>query len=461
MALMLLPMTMGAQALNGSYFLDNSLQRTRLNPAFAPRANYFNLPVISNLGIGLYGDFGPSTFLYPMNGELYTFLNKNVSVEQFSKNLAARPGMNLDIDTDILSFGFYTSKKAFWSVDLGVKVDAEFGIPRDLLMFFKQGTPNPEQVYSLAGFNFHQTAAAYASIGHSRDLSDLVKGLRVGAKARFYLPIEHIGMTLGDSQLVLTQDQWTVNTDATGVIADSFIKFHPEVLWSESKEQLFGVDFSGNMFPNYGLSFDLGAEYRLSVGSVVDGLTFSLSVTDLGRYNFTGVQRLASKGNAVYEGLKDIDPTGELNVSESISAITDEFMALANFEELERDGTHKISTRTNFFAGVEYPFLKDKMSVGMLYSSRKGYSKSFNDLTVSYNLNPAKWFNLGLNYSFLNTYKTVGWIMELSPKAGFDIFLGSDYTFYEVMPVYYIPVDKFLVNFRFGVSLMLGSKHGR
>ena len=37
--LLMLPMTMGAQALKGSYFLDNSITRTKLNPAFAPRAN--------------------------------------------------------------------------------------------------------------------------------------------------------------------------------------------------------------------------------------------------------------------------------------------------------------------------------------------------------------------------------------------------------------------------------------
>ena len=140
-AMLLLPMTLGAQALKGSYFLDNSLLRTRLNPAFAPRANYLSLPVISNVGIGLYGDVGPSTFLYPIDGQLYTFLNQNVSVEQFSKNLAAKPGMNFDVDTDILSFGFYTSKKSFWSVDLGLKVDAEVGVPRDLFMFMKQGMP--------------------------------------------------------------------------------------------------------------------------------------------------------------------------------------------------------------------------------------------------------------------------------------------------------------------------------
>ena len=43
LAILLLPLTLGAQGLRGSYFLDNSIVRTKLNPAFSPRE-----PTISN-----------------------------------------------------------------------------------------------------------------------------------------------------------------------------------------------------------------------------------------------------------------------------------------------------------------------------------------------------------------------------------------------------------------------------
>ena len=88
-----------------------------------------------------------------------------------------------------------------------------------------------------------------------------------------------------------------------------------------------------------------------------------------------------------------------------------------------------------------------------------GYSKMINDLTVSYNLNPCKWFNFGLNWSFLNSYKTMGWIIEFTPKKGVDFFIGSDYTFFEVMPKVFLPVDKLWVNARFGLSFMIGGKN--
>jgi len=457
-AMMLLPLMAGAQALKGSYFLDNSLQRHRLNPAFAPRANYFSVPVISNVGLGVYGNVGPADFLYPKNGELYTFLNQNVTMEEFSKNLPARPVVDLDVDTDIFNFGF-SALGGFWTVDAGIRVDGQIGLPRDFLIFAKQGMAASEQRYSLKGFDMYQTSSIYAAIGHSRDLSFLVDGLRVGGKLRFFLPVEHIGLTMGDSYLSMSQDKWTVNSSASGVIAASFLEVNPEALNGDSEQEFLNVNTSSIGPAGFGFSVDLGAEYKLNVGSIVDGLTFSLSALDLGGYFFgkNKVQGLESKGTAVYEGIKDIEMGSEgVNMEESLDALKDEFLALAILQESADPMYSSVGTGAKIYAGVEYPFLHDMMSVGLLYSGKFGYSKMINDLTVSYNLNPCKWFNFGLNWSFLNSYKTMGWIIEFTPKKGVDFFIGSDYTFFEVMPKVFLPVDKLWVNARFGLSFMIG-----
>ncbi len=458
-ALLLLPLMMGAQALKGSYFLDNSLLRNRLNPAFTPRANYFSIPVLSNVGVGVHGNIGPADFLYPKNGVLYTYLNENVSYAEFSKNLPKKPLVDLDVDTDILNFGFFTAKDSFWSFDLGLRVDGQVGLPRDFLLFAKQGMGAEDRRYSLSGFDIYQTSSIYASIGHSHDFSWLIKGFRVGGKLRFFFPVEHVGLTLGDSMLSLNKDKWTVHADAYGVVASSFMDVNPDALGGDLDAELFNFDASRIGLAGFGFAFDLGAEYRLSIGSVVDGLTFSLSALDLGSYFFgkSKVQGFESKGDVIYEGLKDMELGAEGGMQESMDALMDEFMALANFEESLLPRYHKIGTGAKLYAGVEYPFLKDKMSVGLLYSGKFGYSKMLNELTVSYNLNPCKWFNLGLNWSFLNAWKTVGWMMEFTPKKGVNFFIGSDYTFFEVMPKFFLPVDKLWVNARFGLSFMIGS----
>lgn len=458
-ALVLLPMVMGAQALKGSYFLDNSLLRNRLNPAFTPRTNYFSIPVISNLGVGVHGNVGPADFLYPKNGELYTFLNQNVTLEEFSRNLPKRPVMDLEMDTDILNFGFFTAKDSFWSVDVGVRLDAQVGVPRDFLIFTKQGMGQSGREYSLSGFDIFQTSSIYASVGHSHDLSWLVKGLRVGGKLRFFFPMEHIGLSLGESSMHLSQDQWKVNTDAYGVVASSFMDVNPDALGEEGEEFL-NVDPSRIGLAGFGFSFDIGAEYRLSIGSVVDGLTFSLAALDLGSYFFgkNKVQGFESKGEAVYEGMNDLELGDSPDAEDSADALIDEFMELANLEDSVMPRYHTIGTRGKLLAGVEYPFLKEKMSVGLLYSGKFGYSKMLNELTLSYNLNPCRWFNMGLNWSFLNSYKTLGWMVEFTPKAGVNFFVGSDYTFFEVMPNVPLPVDKLWFNARFGLSFVIGSQ---
>ncbi|MGM9736711.1 MAG: DUF5723 family protein [Candidatus Cryptobacteroides sp.] len=450
----------GAQALTGSYFLDNSLMRNRLNPAFTPRANYFGIPAISNLGVGVYGNFGVSDLLYPKDGQLYTFLNSNVTSEEFAKKIAKYPGIDLDFNTDILNFGFYTSEKAFWSVDVGIKANASVGIPRDFLLFLKNGmdVTGQQTVYSMKGFNMFADASAYVSVGHSRDLSNIVKGLKVGAKFKFYVSMASIGMDLGNSTLSLSNDKWTVNADATGQIASSFFRVEPSA--AEGEMASFKTDFSKLKPAGYGFSFDLGAEYRLSIGCPVDGMTFSLSLLDLGGifYNGANVQNLKSQGSASFEGMGEISLDENMNFNEALEGIKDDFLAIADFEEIAGSG-FSVATGPQLYAGVEMPFLHDIMSVGLLYNAKFGRRSTINELTLSYNLTPCKWFNFGLNWSFLNSWKTLGWVIEFSPKSGVDFFIGSDYTFFQVMPQYFLPVDKAWVNARFGLNFMIGSKH--
>ena len=61
-ALLLMPFMAGAQALKGSYFLDNSLNRNKMNPAFTPRSNYVQIPGIGNISAGMMSNLDVHTF---------------------------------------------------------------------------------------------------------------------------------------------------------------------------------------------------------------------------------------------------------------------------------------------------------------------------------------------------------------------------------------------------------------
>ena len=170
--MLLMPLMMGAQALKGSYFLDNSLNRNKMNPAFAPRSAYFQIPVLGNTSVGLFSNLDVQTFMYPMNGQVYTFLNKNVTLEQFDSALSKNPHMDFSTDINVLNFGFRAGEKGFMTLDLGLRTMFDGDIPRDLFIFMKKGT-GTSGTYNIGAVHANMSASVQAALGYSRDLSDV------------------------------------------------------------------------------------------------------------------------------------------------------------------------------------------------------------------------------------------------------------------------------------------------
>ena len=418
--LLLMPLLMGAQALKGSYFLDNSLNRNKLNPAFAPQSGYFQIPVVGNTSVGLLSNLDLQTFMYPMNGQLYTFLNKNVSLEQFDAALAGNPHFDVATDINLINFGFKGGEKGFWTVDLGMRVNADMDLPRDLFIFMKKGT-GTSGTYNIGAVHANAAVSMQAAPGSSPDLSDLVEGLRVGAKARAILPVAYLGLDLNTVSLTTSPEKWTVKTDGT---------------CNAAMKGLEMTDASGELEPSvngfgglagFGFSVDLGAEYKLDFDGFINGVAFSAAVTDLGAvsYSADAVQAYGTNGQMDWTGLSISLEEGAMD--DAMAELENEFGNLLSLNKIGNASKLSRSTLPSFYLGAEMPFMNNKMSVGALYSARKSYVATRNELTLSYNLNPVKWFSAGLNYSFLNTTKTLGWLLEFNPKAGPCFFIGSDY----------------------------------
>ena len=105
-------------------------------------------------------------------------------------------------------------------------------------------------------------------------------------------------------------------------------------------------------------------------------------------------------------------------------------------------------------AGLEYSFLRNRISVGGLYSARFMENETYNELTGSLNLKPARWFNLTGSYSVMHGVKeTFGFALGFAPTI-INIFLACDYTFYNVTPTF-VPINTATTNFQLGVSIPL------
>ena len=473
--LLMMPFVAGAQALKGSYFIDNSLNRNKMNPAFAPRTNYFQMPAMGNLYAGVMSNLDVPTFLYPMNGELVTFLNSQVSVDQFERRLANHPHADAEASTNLINFGFYTKQHSFWTFDLGIKAGLDVDLPADLFIFLKKGTGTTDQSYNIANVNAYATASVQAALGYSRDI---MKGLRVGAKVRFIAPVAYAALNLENVRLTTSQEKWTVETE--GYLHAAVQGLETEIPAGETTPEI-GFDLNrmlqNKVLAGFGYSVDLGAEYVLDLpGTFFDGISVSAAVTDLGlvRYNKNAVSSFSTQGKIDWVGFQDVSMD---NFESAIDDFTDKAKDIINLKQEESESLIR-STMPNVYLGVEVPFLRKAMSVGLLYSGRFSHSYYRNELTASLNITPLKWLALGVNYSFLNTARTIGGILELTPRKGVNLYLGFDYLplAYTSAPMLMDEVPAFLekmgfngmplplsmrVNFNFGLSFALGSKYGR
>lgn len=451
LVLMMLPLAMFGQALRGSYFFDSSIQRVKMNPAFSPKTNYVTIPVLGDFSLGVNSNIGVSNFLFPKNGELYTYLNKNVTTSEFMSLMPSQPRIQMALDMDLLGAGFYISKKDFISVDIGERFDMNINVPTELFVFLKDGMA--KDTYNFKDFTVNQVAYLQAAVGYKRDLGDLVPGLNVGAKVKFLAGIDRVDMKINNAKVYMSQEKWELSTDAEGTIYGRGLEFTEST--DESGFPSIKVDPSQLGVAGWGFAVDLGAEYKLDLDiPVLDGVNFSASVVDLGTifYSDKSVTKLQSKGTAAFEGLKDIN--AEFDMNESLDKILADFMALANFQEVSGAQGGGASITPKAYVGVEAPMLNNLMSVGLLYSYMYGIS----DITASYNLKVKDIFNVGLNYSFLNTAKTFGFIMEFVPRNGVAIFLGTDYLNLRYTPQG-LPVDKVIMNAKLGIQATFGTKH--
>lgn len=451
--MLIMPLIVGAHTLKGSYFLDNSLNRHRMNPAFAPNSGYFQIPGIGNISVGALSNLNLQTFVYPVEGNLYTFMHENVSLADFDSNLPNRPHIDAVANVNLIDFGWKAKNGSFWTIDVGVRANVDIDVQREFFLFAKKGIGAPGTQYDLGQISANASAAVQASVGYSRDLSSLVEGLRVGAKARMILPVAYAGMDIEKIDLETEADHWAVRTQGKVVAAGKGLEMRgPDGSFSPS---MSGVGLAG-----FGYSFDLGAEYKLEFDGFINGVSLSAAVTDLGlvHYGANSVKAYEAGGDLQWTGLRISMEEGAMQKSlEELKRKASELVAL---KETQGSSITR-STLPSFYLGAEMPFLDNKMSIGALYSARKSYNYTRNELTLSYNLTPLNWFSFGLNYSFLNVAKTLGWVLEYTPAAGPSIFLGSDYTFLEFakLPSGSLMPTPWRFNFHFGVAVTLGGKN--
>lgn len=420
-----------AQNLNSAYFLDGYTYGHHMNPAKDyDRKGYVSFPLLGNLNVGMTGNLSLTDVLKFSGDQLTTYMNPNISLSEALSGFSANNHTALDLRMDIISFGFH-AWGGFNTFNLSMRTNMGFCAPYGLFEATKELT---NKDYDLSGISMDATAWAELGFGHSRMVTD---AWRVGGKVKVLLAGGRAMLDVSNARLNLkAPDQWTLIADAQAEVSVKGMSWgemeQKEYSDGTTYEQIdFGnVDVENAGLNGWGLAFDLGAEWDLGEQGWLEGMKVSASLLDLGFLSWNETHVAYNLGKEVhFTGFNDIQIDGGPGTpaEDQADGYADKFSSLVALQDGGvRSSTSSLAATLNL--GVEYqmPFY-DKLSVGLLSTTRIQGRYSWNEERISATVSPVKWFEASVNLGFGTRGTSFGWVANIHPK-GFNLFVGMDHT---------------------------------
>lgn len=454
--------TMAQYNLRSAYFTKGYTYRHRMNPAFANERNYISMPILGNLNIGMQSTVGVSNFIYKKeNGDLTTFLNQSVSSDEFLDGLKNRNRINLDLELNIMSVGFF-AWGGFNTIELSVKSGTKLNLPKEFFEFAKVGMAGEHTEYNMKDLGVYTNNYAEIALGHSHRITDQ---WTVGAKVKFLIGLYNADFQVNNMRVVMGEDKWMVEGDGE-LTSAGMVEIPTKREYDESKDaaeteelDFENIDFdSGNIIGGAGLAFDLGATYK-----VREDLELSASLLDLGFIRYKNV----TKGTMLvepweFDGFKDI-PYDSDNVKPGQTSIEDQIEDLGDdLEDCFRFNTQGKGSKTkalgatlNIGALYTLPYY-DRLKFGFLSSTRIQGKYSWSEGRFSANIAPVKCFDASVSYAISSFGSSFGWILNFHTR-GFNVFVGSNHQFFKVTPQF-LPVHHATADISLGINFPFGAR---
>lgn len=447
-----------AQNFNSAYFLDGYKYRHRLNPAFAATRSYFALPAVGNISLGTQSKLGIGTFLYPVDGQLATFMHPDVSASDFLGKLNKNNIIALDLNTNLFTVGAW-GKKGFTTVELNLRSSTSVNLPRDLFDFMKN--LGAKSSYDISNLGLKSMNYVELALGHSHQITE---HLNIGAKLKVLAGLASADLRIDKMNITMNEDKWSITSE--GSLKASVPMLEIPVIEGTDELDFGNIGFGDFSIDNItsgigmGLALDLGAEYRF--GGILKGLNISAALLDLGFMSWGTNAISATTGSNSWEftGFDNIsfDEGDENTIGKQFEAMGDDLLGMI---KMNRDASGKrynqmLTCTVNLGAEYEMPFYR-KMSVGFLYSSRIAGPFSKNEGRFFFNLSPAKWFGLSASYGASNFGSSLGAIINFD-LPGIGLFVGTDYAFWNVTPPIEalnglcVPYNNMNLNVNFGLT---------
>ncbi|MDR2854402.1 MAG: DUF5723 family protein, partial [Prevotellaceae bacterium] len=443
-----------AQQINTQYFLENSPVRHYWNPSFQPQSKvYISLPVLGYLQVGLSNNSVGLNNLFTnnLNGQTITFLHPDGNKQQFYDALSNTADGFLDLRVNLLGLGFRTGKTGYFNFTMSVRVDGTGAMPKDMFKLLLYGTPeaNGYNDFDFKSLGINGTAYLETALGYSKKFSDK---LTIGAKLKFLTGIANISTDNDALTLKAGMDDWLLQGNGKVRIASPLlVKTGATISDLSLSAPDKVVDWI--MPAGYGGGIDFGFSYK-----PVEALTLSAAINDLGMLMWTKNATTINYGiDYKFEGMGKVSG-GDLSMSELADSVIDAIKAAGSTDT--KTEKYKSYTSPKLNVGAEYAFLKNKLSIGVLSSTMFQGGEVFEQVVLSGNIRPARWFNTSVSYAVLpGKSQNIGAALGL--RTGFihwlisADYIGLEYGKYKGIPV---PYKTKGFNLGLGFNLVFGNK---
>lgn len=341
-----------AQEFRTSYFMQTSNFRHQMNPALID-APYVSFPFMGNINVGATGNVGYKNFIYKLEGNpLYdqtTFMSPTVSASDFLGSLHDKNRADIYVNYNLFSVGF-RGFKGMNVVELNLRSNTNITLPYELFEFMK--TTGEKEFYQLHDIGARSQNYMELALGHSHRINDR---LTVGAKAKFLFGVAYADFNVNQLNLTMNGDEWRVQGDArlkASVLKSEFDYEGPEKNAPDGRRRVKGLDDVSFGMPGFGMAFDLGASYK-----VMDDLTVSAGLTDLGFISWGKTKQASSAGDYTFSGFNNIyagsNNTGSNKLGDQFEDLGDDLEEMFSvYDDGETSTTQALAATLN--VGAEY-----------------------------------------------------------------------------------------------------------
>jgi hypothetical protein len=417
-------------------------QRSSVNPALTPDCRwYLGTPGLSSIDFNFnsnavaFKEISNSSVPSAEPGKF------TLDIEQLGNILDHGAFVNLDVDLELINFGFKIRKSMF-SFSATEKIKTRVGIPKDLLKLAFEGNGRGNLGYDF-NFNFGLEVlyTREFALGYSRAL--LNDKLTIGGRLKYIQGLNVINTVKNDVKFTTNEQNFGYTVSADIIVNAST----PSLDSKLTPEQRVSALINNG---NNGFGLDIGIQYELT-----DKITLSASVLDLGvvkwENNITNIKSRNPGASYDFNGVDILDYIGDsANVGTGFTALGDTLLEVFALDTAKSSFTTGLLSE--FYIGANY-HITDNHNVGALVYGSFNNKQFFPAVTLSWNSMFGKVLALSASYSIMRgSYANVGVGMGLNLGVE-QFYFASD----NVLGVFTGDVQN--MSARFGWNHVIGKKN--